>query len=135
MIPASEAQHARSRPWALSCPPPGERDEPGPASSRLYDPATEMTVEKVSRTTPLPAGRNSSHKAEEYIDAYLEAARLWERKKEPIFRGALGKTKQLSAKRMTRHAALKMIQRRAKFPSQQGERNSPGQHLLFWYES
>ena len=54
------------------------------------------------------------HKAEEFVDAYLEAADLWEKKHEPIFRAALGKTKRLGPKRMTRHAALKMIQRRAK---------------------
>jgi site-specific recombinase XerD len=54
------------------------------------------------------------HKAEEFVDAYLEAMNLWEKKHEPIFRAAIGKTKRLGPKRMTRHAALKMIQRRAK---------------------
>jgi integrase len=54
------------------------------------------------------------HKAEEYVDAYLEAAGLWDQKHAPIFRAAIGKTKQLGTKRMTRHAALKMIQRRAR---------------------
>ena len=66
--------------------------------------------EKGGKRHDMPA----HHKAEEYVDAYLEAAGLWEQKKEPIFRGAIGKTKRLSTKRMTRHAALKMIQRRAK---------------------
>jgi site-specific recombinase XerD len=54
------------------------------------------------------------HKAEEFVDAYMDAANLWEKKHEPIFRAAIGKTKQLGPKRMSRHAALKMIQRRAK---------------------
>jgi site-specific recombinase XerD len=54
------------------------------------------------------------HKAEEYVDAYIEAAGLEGRKNTPLFRSAIGKTKQLSERRMTRHAALKMIQRRAK---------------------
>jgi site-specific recombinase XerD len=54
------------------------------------------------------------HKAEEYVDAYLDATASWDKKHEPIFRAAIGKTKQLGPKRMTRHAALKMIQRRAK---------------------
>ena len=54
------------------------------------------------------------HKAEEYVDAYIEAASLKDQKKHPLFRSAIGKTKQLSPKRMTRHAALKMIQRRAR---------------------
>jgi site-specific recombinase XerD len=54
------------------------------------------------------------HKAEEYVDAYIEAAGLKDRKREPLFRSAIGKTKQLSAGRMTRFAALKMVQRRAR---------------------
>ena len=54
------------------------------------------------------------HKAEEYVDAYIAAAGLKEQKNAPLFRAAIGKTKQLSERRMTRHAALKMIQRRAK---------------------
>jgi site-specific recombinase XerD len=66
--------------------------------------------EKGGKRHDMPA----HHKAEEYVDAYLEAAKLRERKKEPIFRSALGRTKRLSTARMTRHAALKMIQRRAK---------------------
>ncbi len=54
------------------------------------------------------------HKAEEFVDAYIEAAGLRDRKNVPLFRSAIGKTKQLSEKRMSRHAALKMIQRRGK---------------------
>jgi site-specific recombinase XerD len=54
------------------------------------------------------------HKAEEYVDAYIEAAGLEGRRKQPLFRSAVGKSKQLSEQRMTRYAALKMIQRRAK---------------------
>lgn len=54
------------------------------------------------------------HKAEEYVDAYIAAANLKDLKNTPLFRTAIGKTKRLSDRRMTRHAALKMIQRRAK---------------------
>ena len=54
------------------------------------------------------------HKAEEFVDAYLEAAGLKDQKNAPLFRSAIGKTKQLSEQRMSRHAALKMIQRRGK---------------------
>lgn len=54
------------------------------------------------------------HKAEEFVDAYIEAAGLKDQKNGPLFRSALGKTKQLGMQRMTRHAALKMVQRRAK---------------------
>jgi site-specific recombinase XerD len=54
------------------------------------------------------------HKAEEFVDAYVEAAGLKDQRKQPLFRLAIGKSKQLSARRMTRHAALKMIQRRAR---------------------
>jgi integrase/recombinase XerD len=54
------------------------------------------------------------HKAEEFVDAYIEAAGLKDQKNAPLFRLAIGKSKQLSEKRMSRHAALKMIQRRGK---------------------
>jgi hypothetical protein len=54
------------------------------------------------------------HKAEEYVDAYIEAAGLKDQKNAPLFRAAVGKTKKLGSTRMTRHAALKMIQRRAR---------------------
>ena len=54
------------------------------------------------------------HKAEEYVDAYLDAAKLRDQKNGPIFRTAIGKTKRLGPKRLSRHAALKMVQRRAK---------------------
>ena len=54
------------------------------------------------------------HKAEEFVDAYIQAAGLKDQKNVPLFRTAIGKTKTLSDRRMSRHAALKMIQRRAK---------------------
>lgn len=54
------------------------------------------------------------HKAEEYVDSYLDASGLRDQKNGPIFRTAIGKTKQLALKRLSRHAALKMVQRRAK---------------------
>jgi integrase len=54
------------------------------------------------------------HKAEEFVDAYVETAGLKGQRKLPLFRSAIGKSKQLSARRMTRHAALKMVQRRAR---------------------
>ncbi len=54
------------------------------------------------------------HKAEEFVDAYIQAAGLKDQKNTPLFRTAIGKTKTLSDRRMSRHAALKMIQRRAK---------------------
>jgi site-specific recombinase XerD len=54
------------------------------------------------------------HKAEEFVDAHVAAAGLKGRKKQPLFRSAVGKSKQLSGRRMTRHAALKMVQRWAR---------------------
>ena len=54
------------------------------------------------------------HKAEEFVDAYIAAANLKEQKNAPLFRSAIGKSKTLSDRRMSRHAALKMVQRRAK---------------------
>jgi integrase len=54
------------------------------------------------------------HKAEDYVDAYIEAAGLEDQRKQPLFRSAVGKSKRLSGNRMTRYATLKMIQRRAR---------------------
>jgi integrase/recombinase XerD len=65
--------------------------------------------EKGGKPHDMPA----HHKAEEYLDAYVQAAGLADKKREPLFRSSIGKTKRLSEARMTRHAALKMIQRRA----------------------
>ena len=66
--------------------------------------------EKGGKRHDMPA----HHKAEEYVDAYIEAAGLKDQKNAPLFRAAVGKTKKLGSTRMTRHAALKMIQRRAR---------------------
>ena len=66
--------------------------------------------EKGGKRHDMPA----HHKAEEYVDAYIEAAGLEDQKKQPLFRTAIGKTKRLGDRRMTRYAALKMVQRRAK---------------------
>jgi integrase/recombinase XerD len=66
--------------------------------------------EKGGKRHDMPA----HHKAEEHVDAYIEAAGLEGRKKQPLFRTAIGKTKRLGDRRMTRYAALKMVQRRAK---------------------
>lgn len=53
------------------------------------------------------------HKLEEYLDAYLDAAQLWEQKKGPLFRTSQGKMKKLTAKRMTRRVVYEMVRRRA----------------------
>jgi integrase/recombinase XerD len=65
--------------------------------------------EKGGKPHEMPA----HHKAEEYLDAYITAAGIANQKREPLFRSALGRSKMLSTRRMSRHAALKMIQRRA----------------------
>ncbi|MBN9520120.1 tyrosine-type recombinase/integrase [bacterium] len=54
------------------------------------------------------------HKLEEFLDAYLDAAGLWDQKKRPLFRTTQGKTKKLTAKRMTRRDVYEMVRRRAK---------------------
>jgi site-specific recombinase XerD len=54
------------------------------------------------------------HKLEEFLDAYLEAAGLWEEKRGPLFRTAAGKTKRLTGKRMTRRDVYRMVRRRAR---------------------
>jgi site-specific recombinase XerD len=66
--------------------------------------------EKGGKLHDIPA----HHKLEEFLDAYLDAAGLWEQKRGPLFRTAKGRTKQLTAGRLTRRHVYEMVQRRAK---------------------
>lgn len=52
------------------------------------------------------------HKAEECLDAYIEAAGIREEKKTRLFRSAIGRTKRLSAEALERGEAWAMIKRR-----------------------
>lgn len=54
------------------------------------------------------------HNAEAYLDEYLAAAGLADSKRSPLFLTAAGHSAELSANRMTRHDALRMIKRRAR---------------------
>jgi integrase/recombinase XerD len=54
------------------------------------------------------------HKAEEYLDAYIEAAGIAGEKKLPLFRAAVGRTGTLTANRLHRMNALQMIKRKAR---------------------
>ena len=54
------------------------------------------------------------HKAEEYLDAYLEAAGIGVERKSALFRTTTGRTKTLTANRLTENDALRMIKRRCK---------------------
>jgi site-specific recombinase XerD len=54
------------------------------------------------------------HTLEEYLDAYIEAAGLWEDKKGPLFRATNGKTGVLSTRPLDREDAFHMIRRRAR---------------------
>ncbi|MEW6351989.1 MAG: tyrosine-type recombinase/integrase [Thermodesulfobacteriota bacterium] len=54
------------------------------------------------------------HKAEEYVDSYIKAAGLEGQKKVPLFRTAIGKTRELSDRRMSRKDVYEMVRRRAK---------------------
>lgn len=54
------------------------------------------------------------HKAEEYIDEYLEAAGFAEDKKSPLWRSADGRSGRLTEKAMGRIDVFRMIKRRAK---------------------
>lgn len=53
------------------------------------------------------------HKAEEFLDAYIEAAGISGEKKAPLFRSAIGKTGTLTEKRLHRLTALQMVKRHA----------------------
>lgn len=53
------------------------------------------------------------HSAEEYLDAYLNAAGIVAEKNSPLFRTALGRTRQLTKSPMSRFDAYRMIRRRA----------------------
>lgn len=52
------------------------------------------------------------HNAEAYLDAYIEAAGLWEQKKSPLFR-TIDRRLLLSIRAMHRTDALRMVKRRA----------------------
>ena len=53
------------------------------------------------------------HKAEEYLDAYIEAAELANQKDAPLFQTAPGRSKKLTGKRLQRQEAWAMVKRRA----------------------
>ncbi len=65
--------------------------------------------EKGGELHELPA----HHKVEEFLDACLDASGLHDEKRSPLFRTAVGKTRALSAKRMTRRDVYRMVRRRA----------------------
>jgi site-specific recombinase XerD len=54
------------------------------------------------------------HQLEEYLDVYIEAAKIEKDKKGPLFRTALGKTKTLTRRAMTTNDAWNMVRRRAR---------------------
>jgi site-specific recombinase XerD len=65
--------------------------------------------EKGSKHHTVPA----HHKAEEYVDAYLEGAGLLEQRKTPLFR-TISRHRLLTDRRMHRIDVLRMIKRRAR---------------------
>jgi site-specific recombinase XerD len=54
------------------------------------------------------------HNLEAYLDAYLDAARIGEAKKSPLFRSARGRTGELTESAMDRVDVYRMIRRRAR---------------------
>jgi len=54
------------------------------------------------------------HKLEQYLDEYISAAGIVEDKKSPLFRAAIGRTKRLSDRPMSRQDAWYMVRRRAR---------------------
>ena len=53
------------------------------------------------------------HSAEEYLDAYLDAAKIADQKATPLFRSTTGRTRKLTANGMTRSDVFRMVKRRA----------------------
>ena len=53
------------------------------------------------------------HRLEQYLDAYMIAAGITEERKEPLFRAALGKTRKLSNRPLSRNDVWHMVRRRA----------------------
>ena len=53
------------------------------------------------------------HTAEKYLDEYIEAASIAEEKNKPLFRSTRGRSRELTARAMSRFDAYKMIRRRA----------------------
>jgi integrase/recombinase XerD len=53
------------------------------------------------------------HKLEHYLDAYIVTARITDDRKAPLFRVAIGKTKELGAGAMSRTDVWHMVRRRA----------------------
>ena len=51
------------------------------------------------------------HTLEEYLDAYIEAAGLWEDKKGPLFRATNGKTGVLSARALDHFERIPPLKR------------------------
>jgi site-specific recombinase XerD len=53
------------------------------------------------------------HNAQAYLDGYIQAARIGDDKKSPLFR-TINRRARITARGMTRNAALRMVKRRAK---------------------
>jgi site-specific recombinase XerD len=66
--------------------------------------------EKGGKRHEMPA----HHNLEAYLDAYIEATKMEEAKKTPLFRSARGRTGELTETAMNRIDAFRMIQRRAR---------------------
>ncbi|MGJ5813621.1 tyrosine-type recombinase/integrase [Paludibaculum fermentans] len=65
------------------------------------------------------------HKLEQYLDEYIAAAGIGDDKKNPLFRAAVGRTKKLSERPMSRQDAWYMVRRRAR---QAGIETAIGNH-------
>lgn len=66
--------------------------------------------EKGGKEHEMPA----HHCLEEYLDAYIEAARIADDRKGPLFRSASGRTKHLTARPLAASDAWAMVRRRSK---------------------
>ena len=79
-----------------------------PRTTKLYDrTGDEITLDEVEHEMP------AHHSLEAYLDEYIEAAKIRDAGKAPLFRSAIGRTGALTERLMNRINAWRMVQRRA----------------------
>src|SRR5437016_694658 len=83
------------------------------AHGRGLRPAKQALVAQTPRKSGQVNEMPCHHNLESYLDESIEAASIGSDRTGPLFRSAIGKTKKLSALRMSRTDAWSMVRRRA----------------------